>query len=1385
MRPTQMVRALALLYESTGGSAWRNNDKWLSGEPCVDGWFGVHCCPQALPVLRGDDECTADGGGATGVLTTQGSAACHSGSVTGTALDLATCVVVKVLLPSNSLIGSLDGALCELPFLQHLDLSGNALTGSLPSAADCLPRLAYLDLTQTRSWDDEGGVAGPVPEWLLDRLDFVAPLRLANNAFDDPTTADSAVAISRLWPRCSTLGAEQCSGVPPIGCSAFNRQGQRYEVELNGLGCVRCPTPLEIFGIAGGIAGVVLLLVLLVAVYTRFVRKYPEYAKTHVATCIILVGHLQTLTIIGRLQLGWPLIIQEILASINLPLMSYIPLPCILTDPVLKALLSYVETAVVLLPLVGAWLVARCRREAWAEYVLSVLFSLLFTVGLRASVTLFMRYDEDQTRLTIARLVAPLLWLFWLFLLWRFRRLLREARVTAENAAAAKKKALAAEASAKDVTHAKSREARADTTQLQKQARDAEEAVRYLTERYASDDSGGARWPLRSQWQLVVWARQGLLFVVSFAMDCVMWRSPYEAHRTARYVFAAIAIAVLGGFWCLQARRQPYAMRQQHWLEAFLYAVDILAIVGACVYGALTHDGAVQDGPVRLALELGLGALLGASVLVAALVVGVDIARERQFIRKALIDGIGIQLIDEPIEAAIRDGAVRLIDIDWLLDSRSDGQLPRVTKVVARLASNEPTSVLTRRLATHCGTSSICITVEAASAASPSPPPSPPEVAALAEVQLEDWSSLGHVTPKSTVVVSFHLSTFEEAATLTAANLRRKAEEVRDRLAQLPELERVEIVIGKSFLPHCQSMPPEAFLPPVRAADLYERRRRGVKVVSYCWRISGMPDPDGFTLEKIRGSLSEKEVMGGGDGDQGLFVDFACIPQSFAWPSWYAPEVIIGRLGAEARQGPPTVLKFERDRVATEDEAQVGVDELVSLCEGEKWELASIADFQSLGLSKHVSVLFHGRYHNGAYRFDEGASAEGYIRFRTADDAKAARQDPKLTRMCGGKEPQLMGEHVFENELKFKRGLSVMGSLYASATGTCVLQLTDPPGKLGHDGAPSELVSERMGTVFVVQDESLKDKSLEELQKLLGNSVLACEKKGSTGVVVRVLGERAARAVRSKNERGYPLQTSAATRFVARITCYARSLRRKDRVVNPMYNVRPYRSRGWPTFETSAASIVLAHLKKLKRLPKKALTDKQKQLLDCGPKLINIDVIGAPRVVEVVAQSPGGLLRECKKNLRSERIFFFGSDRKEVVQLLLDFEDSIAVEVDRKRAKHLKLRTEDLVRARRSREQRHTVNEEPMPTQHVSVPTRTIHVVSVELERHGSGKIETYRGKDLRAANMVNGLSSTFCATLFTSRADDRDLNAQKGSSGQGVTCVSSEEFTDSEDLRI
>jgi hypothetical protein len=201
-----------------------------------------------------------------------------------------------------------------------------------------------------------------------------------------------------------------------------------------------------------------------------------------------------------------------------------------------------------------------------------------------------------------------------------------------------------------------------------------------------------------------------------------------------------------------------------------------------------------------------------------------------------------------------------------------------------------------------------------------------------------------------------------------------------------------------------------------------------------------------------------------------------------------------------------------------------------------------------------------------------------------------------------------------------------------------------------------------------------------------------------------------------------------------------------------MYNLRPYGSRGWPTFETSAASIVLAHLTQHKR-GNGALPPAVAQAEKSSPKLINIDTIDR----KVVAQSPERLLRECEKGLcafpfgrwrpppcafvcaeeaqsaerllrecklklRSKRIFFNGeAERKQVVQLLSDFEDLIAVEFDQKRAKNLKLRTEDLehahtvelreARRRRSRKEQESlrghVEDEPTHTSYAKTEVAT------------------------------------------------------------------------------
>lgn len=294
------------------------------------------------------------------------------------------------------------------------------------------------------------------------------------------------------------------------------------------------------------------------------------------------------------------------------------------------------ETAIVLTPLVLAWLVAVARRRrdssgvksrnTFAEYFLSVLFNLVFTFGLRASATLSLRPDDDPIRQWTARGVALATFLFLLFLLLRSRGLLREAReATAEMADAEKK-------------DPKTR------VEVGRREHRAAEAVRYLTERYRRDSpacangvrgatAAGLR-PLRSQWQLVVYTRQLILFLLCYTMDLAADFASYELYSVTRYVLAAAAIGVLGGFWRLQAITQPYELRRQHWLEACLFATDIAAVGCACAYGVLTDDGAATDVAARVPLEWAIGLLLASSVVTTMLVVGYDALGEQWLIRQ-------------------------------------------------------------------------------------------------------------------------------------------------------------------------------------------------------------------------------------------------------------------------------------------------------------------------------------------------------------------------------------------------------------------------------------------------------------------------------------------------------------------------------------------------------------------------------------------------------------------------------------------------------------------------------------------------------------------------------------------------------------------------------
>ena len=513
------------------------------------------------------------------------------------------------------------------------------------------------------------------------------------------------------------------------------------------------------------------------------------------------------------MQLGWPHLIKELLRLINLPIMGYVPLPCINSDPVLLALLSYTETGGLMLLLVSAWAYARyCSkkekkssddilvRDASAEYFLMLIFSCVFAFGLRASVTLFNRYDENRGLQVISRVAAfaPPSFMFFLCR-FHFIKLLREHRAAAKAVAEAK-----VEVTRKPVRV---------MAVLKRRERIAAGAVRYLIERYSADgdrrlgsmwvDVGNARpnrgrelrvttrgelaaalcrkrvftpkemtelglnndlreddyirsstgrffipdpayiksakWPLRSQWQLVVWTRQALLFLVSFMLDLCAGplRTPAHVFQVVRYGLAGVAIAIFCFFLWLHVTREPCVMRGQHYLEALLLVIDIVAVATACVYGVLTSDGQIEDVVGRAALEIGLGVMVIGSVAGGLAKVMLDVLHEQRYVKEwylkeglvKVLDGSveANKIIDEPIAKALADGAIRVINCRWLIEKgrsgkgyAADAKLPHATKVVAYFAipsadllkDVETKRALVELLAMQCGVSTVCITVD-------------------------------------------------------------------------------------------------------------------------------------------------------------------------------------------------------------------------------------------------------------------------------------------------------------------------------------------------------------------------------------------------------------------------------------------------------------------------------------------------------------------------------------------------------------------------------------------------------------------------------------------------------------------------------------------------
>ena len=153
-RAERMV--LELLYISTRGPNWLNNENWLSEKP-LDEWYGVSVGPDGR--------------------------------------------VSDLILNRNRLEGSLPTRFGELTGLRVIELSGNRLYGSLPDLS-AMAHLRKLDLANNRNpymsemgkpnqpmpeadrvyHRDENGFCGTIPNW-MGELDELESLYLHHNNF--------------------------------------------------------------------------------------------------------------------------------------------------------------------------------------------------------------------------------------------------------------------------------------------------------------------------------------------------------------------------------------------------------------------------------------------------------------------------------------------------------------------------------------------------------------------------------------------------------------------------------------------------------------------------------------------------------------------------------------------------------------------------------------------------------------------------------------------------------------------------------------------------------------------------------------------------------------------------------------------------------------------------------------------------------------------------------------------------------------------------------------------------------------------------------------------------------------------------------------------------
>lgn len=203
--PVIECQALVTLYNSTGGSHWKNHTYWLVDDICT--WYGVECDKGHVTGLW------MWGNNMVGTLPSQ------LGNLTQ---------ITYIQFPGNPISGAIPTSFGNLIQLNTLDFSHDQLTGAIPTSLGNLTQLTYLSLqdnkltgaiptsigslTQLTDLEFEHNLlSGSIPTG-LGNLTNLKTLDLSDNRLTGsiPTVLGNLTNLSTLW-----LNVNQLTGSIP------------------------------------------------------------------------------------------------------------------------------------------------------------------------------------------------------------------------------------------------------------------------------------------------------------------------------------------------------------------------------------------------------------------------------------------------------------------------------------------------------------------------------------------------------------------------------------------------------------------------------------------------------------------------------------------------------------------------------------------------------------------------------------------------------------------------------------------------------------------------------------------------------------------------------------------------------------------------------------------------------------------------------------------------------------------------------------------------------------------------------------------------------------------------------------------------------------------